>query len=304
MNLHLLSKFKSYSFLLLFNFTFVNTLICQKNILAEIDTSPSDSMDYYINSASVEYVKLIQFICKINGFPNYDIIPRIEKKIKAKAYIKKAENKLEKILEYNDLYLNTIRKNSRTNCGIIFILAHEIAHHTRGHTLESANKDTQHREELDADYYAGHTLGLMRAPRSEIETLDILLNEKEDSGHPSRDARQKEIWQGYNNAIKVSTPPLVTNKTGTISFYNNTGSMIRVTKIVNKKWLDTKNRIELPHAKSTMDYVMSIGFEDFYIEISVGKDKWGHKWKLQETIKYDIQKDIKETITIEKKKYP
>ena len=113
---------------------------------------------------------------------------------------------------YDKEFMNNISKDSN-NWGDLFILAHEVAHHINGHSLdmvlyaadavERISLSENREQELEADEFAGFIIGKLGGPIEEINKLISKFSNNSDDTyktHPSRNKRLKAAQNGYNNA--------------------------------------------------------------------------------------------------------
>ena len=84
------------------------------------------------------------------------------------------------------------------------ILAHDIGHHVKGHTLSAPPSLAASREwELEADEYSGfvmYKLGISLYQAQEAIRLTSTNKDDSYSTHPAKDKRLRAIAKGYNNA--------------------------------------------------------------------------------------------------------
>ncbi len=106
-------------------------------------------------------------------------------------------------IEYNPSVIAGIVDSARTDWSAVSILAHEIAHHLLGHTLEPGKRHPG--DELACDLYSGFILNAMGA------TLDESLSAMRVSGHaldtlrhPQKEARLDAIRQGWLDRERIA----------------------------------------------------------------------------------------------------
>lgn len=130
--------------------------------------------------------------------PNF--IVREDKEVKtAVAYIKDKQ----RVIAYNPAFISSILDSTGTDWSAVSILAHEIAHHLLGHTLDP--DAIRPGDELACDRYSGFILQRMGV------TLDDALASMEKAGdvhgterHPPRHARLAAITQGWLEADRLA----------------------------------------------------------------------------------------------------
>jgi len=98
--------------------------------------------------------------------------------------------------------------SSERQWDIVAVLAHEIAHHMLGHTLDLSND--RKRMELDADRFAGHTIGIMRGEQDDaMKAINQYINDQQQGPeYPSKTARKKAARDGWTRAISLALDPI------------------------------------------------------------------------------------------------
>lgn len=106
-----------------------------------------------------------------------------------------------RLIIFNKDLLRTVDRNSNTYWSSISILAHEIAHHFSGHTLQKSVNNIGN--ELEADKFSGYILYKLGAPKQQATVaIDLLGSETESITHPSKLKRKKAIEVGWEEAAK------------------------------------------------------------------------------------------------------
>lgn len=99
-------------------------------------------------------------------------------------------------IEYNPAVIAGIMDSSRTDWSAVSILAHEIAHHLLGHTLESGKRHPG--DELACDLYSGFILNAMGATLEEsLSAMRVSGHALDTLRHPQKEARLEAIRQGW-----------------------------------------------------------------------------------------------------------
>lgn len=110
----------------------------------------------------------------------------------------------ERLILLNPVFLRSIDKSTGTDWGSVSILAHEIAHHLAGHTLQSDG--SRPIKELEADRWSGFALAKLGATleqaTSAIKMLPEEQTEEQSRTHPRPSARLVAITNGWNNATE------------------------------------------------------------------------------------------------------
>ncbi len=116
------------------------------------------------------------------------------------AYIKNKK----RYVEYNPQFIASIADSSKTDWSAISILAHEIAHHLLGHTLDPGKVSPG--DELACDKYSGFILRSMGAslPQS-LAAMQIAGDPHGTKTHPPAAARLKAIEQGWRDPDRLAS---------------------------------------------------------------------------------------------------
>jgi len=116
----------------------------------------------------------------------------------AVAYIKGHE----RVIAYNPAFITTVLDSSKTNWAAISILAHEIAHHLLGHTLDPSA--LRPGDELACDRYSGFILFSMGATLEEsLAAIEVAGDPHGTWSHPPKHARCAAIEQGWEEAKRL-----------------------------------------------------------------------------------------------------
>lgn len=102
----------------------------------------------------------------------------------------------ERILLVNPAFLNSVNSRSGSRWARIAALAHEIAHHLLGHTL-NAGATSRHVIELEADYFAGSVLRRLGASLEETKAVGMLFQEEATPFFPARSDRIAAFARGW-----------------------------------------------------------------------------------------------------------
>lgn len=115
------------------------------------------------------------------------------------AYIKGKQ----RIIAYNPVFMARVMDSTCTNWSAISILAHELAHHLLGHTLDPAK--VKPGDELACDRYSGFILHAMGATLAEsLAAMDVAGNPHGTEDHPPKHARLAAIEQGWNDSRMIA----------------------------------------------------------------------------------------------------
>lgn len=117
----------------------------------------------------------------------------------AVAYIKGHD----RVIAYNPDFISTILDSSRTDLAAVSIMAHEIAHHLLGHTLEP--EAVRPGDELACDRYSGFILQRMGATlEGTLAAMKVAGDVHGTEKHPPRHARLQAIEQGWTEALRLA----------------------------------------------------------------------------------------------------
>tara|TARA_B100001250_G_scaffold404887_1_gene421500 strand:+ start:526 stop:1593 length:1068 start_codon:yes stop_codon:yes gene_type:complete len=191
---------------------------------------------------------------------------------------------------YDKEFMEAIARNSNSWSNLS-ILAHEVAHHINGHTLEASKSLYESRQlELEADEYSGFVMYKLGASLSEAqEAIRIYSTDKDDtySTHPSRDKRLKAIANGYNKA-RSQVSNNVSNNSAILSYRDysikvneyieagNNQMLVETLNLILKEYPNGKNNYVVLFNRGTMygmigdyenaskDYNSSIELAPFY----------------------------------------
>jgi TPR repeat protein/Zn-dependent peptidase ImmA (M78 family) len=101
---------------------------------------------------------------------------------------------------YDAAWLQSFNEGTLTDWSGKFVLAHEIGHHLNGHSLN--NGSSNHKFELEADYFAGRALANLGATLDETLAVTEEMSLKETYSHPGRvdrAAQAKAGWKSIKN---------------------------------------------------------------------------------------------------------
>lgn len=117
----------------------------------------------------------------------------------AVAYIKGRE----RVIAYNPSFISSMLDSARTDWAAVSVLAHEIAHHLLGHTLDP---EAMHPgDELSCDRYSGFILQRMGVSLEEsLAAIAVAGNVHGTRNHPPKHARSAAIQQGWEEALGMN----------------------------------------------------------------------------------------------------
>ena len=101
-----------------------------------------------------------------------------------------------RLILYNEVFMRRVRDQTRTDWSAISILAHEIAHHLQGHTLDRGG--SRPNLELEADKYSGFILQKMGSSLSDARAaMEAIAPVQGSNTHPGKSARLAAIANGW-----------------------------------------------------------------------------------------------------------
>lgn len=102
----------------------------------------------------------------------------------------------DRLILYNAVFMQEIRKKTKTYWSLVAVLAHELGHHVRFHTVMAGR---EHEFELEADYQAGHILRRMGATLEQAQELFRTFPKEPSKTHPGRDERLQAVTLGWTD---------------------------------------------------------------------------------------------------------
>jgi len=123
----------------------------------------------------------------------------------AEAFIEKnKDGKEERLIFYNAMFMQELRRETKDYWSMVAILAHEIGHHVRWHT-EIAGRN--HEFELEADYQAGFILRRMGATLEQAQAAFRTFPIEATATHPGRAQRLQMVTLGWTDGGARHSPP-------------------------------------------------------------------------------------------------
>ena len=121
---------------------------------------------------------------------------------------------------YDNKFLDKVERRASSGWTATSILAHEIAHHLNGHTLDFGGSRPE--KELEADEFSGFVLYKLGASLSEAQAaINSLQSDQGSSTHPPKSQRLTAIARGWrdaqNLAPKTATTTTTTQPSASIS---------------------------------------------------------------------------------------
>jgi TPR repeat protein len=123
----------------------------------------------------------------------------------------------ERYILYDSKFFDRIEEKANNRWAAISVLAHEIGHHLNGHSLN--DEGSNHKFELEADYFSGLALAKMGATKAEAQSAIMTLTyEKATSTHPAKIDRLTSIENGWNKAKGITTKKTVKEENEDMAF--------------------------------------------------------------------------------------
>ena len=145
--------------------------------------------------------RVVAEIMKFTGLPqNFEVMPHNEVP-NAAAVILVGDDKLpHRVIAYNEKFMAEVQTATQNNdWGPVSIMAHEVAHHLSGHTIQPGG--SQPPTELEADKFSGYVLYKMGAALVDAQkALNALVPETDGPTHPGRARRVQAVAEGWEQA--------------------------------------------------------------------------------------------------------
>lgn len=161
--------------------------------------SDNGSNEVESNEPDAETVAMIGRIVKVAGVQQ-NFVVQAYARFNAEAQIVDEGDQPRRYIFYNRRFLDSIRESGGSEWADIGIMAHEVAHHLNGHTIEHSFSTRE--LELAADKSAGFWMGRMGATLAEAQSgfsgfPDIV---PPNSSHPRRKDRLEAVKAGWDES--------------------------------------------------------------------------------------------------------
>jgi tetratricopeptide (TPR) repeat protein len=104
-----------------------------------------------------------------------------------------------RVLQFDRDFLEQYEKITADKWFVVGVVAHEIAHHLNGHSLDGVG--SRPNKEMEADEFAGFVMQKLGAPLSEAQNIFSFLNETEGPPtHPIKSKRFKAVKRGWEKS--------------------------------------------------------------------------------------------------------
>ena len=100
---------------------------------------------------------------------------------------------------YNPNFINALDRRTGNQWASISVLAHEVGHHLKGHTVSGQGSNPAN--ELEADEFSGYALRKMGASLADAQaTMKLIASENASATHPGKANRLAAIENGWESA--------------------------------------------------------------------------------------------------------
>ena len=105
---------------------------------------------------------------------------------------------------YNPNFINALDRRTGNKWASISVLAHEVGHHLKGHTV--SGQGSHPATELEADEFSGFALRKMGASLEDAQaTMKLIANQNATATHPGKSSRLSAIENGWASADQQMT---------------------------------------------------------------------------------------------------
>jgi hypothetical protein len=163
---------------------------------------------------SAAQARVIARILGYTGLPaNFQVMESPEVPNAAAVIVRGEDGQLERVIAYNESFMEEVSRSTRTAWAGTSILAHEIGHHLCGHTLLPGG--SQPPSELEADSFSGFVLEKMGATLEQAqEAMRALGSDAGSATHPPKAERLNAIATGFRQAKAIEPAPASDSGTG------------------------------------------------------------------------------------------
>ena len=151
--------------------------------------------------------KQILAVSGLAGMEDRIVIRASAETANAEAFIERTPDKEERLIFYNAEFMASVARKDKNYWSMVAILAHEVGHHIRFHTLIPGR---DHEFELEADYQAGFILRRMGATLEQAQAAFRTIGpEIATPSHPAGAQRVQAATLGWTDGVSVqaSSPP-------------------------------------------------------------------------------------------------
>ena len=182
----------------------------QGSMCSRIERPAEQSKEYASPKANSEFMRAIEEILRLAGLPQNFVVysapgsnNALAIAIANKQWTPDGQLEVRREIHFDPQFIaETREKCGGSKWAAISIAAHEVAHHLSNHMLQSGNR---HKDELEADEFAGHLMARMGATLEEALEPWNYDPKFASLTHPPRSKRLAAVEQGYR-AAKAQLP--------------------------------------------------------------------------------------------------
>ena len=147
--------------------------------------------------------RVVSEIMKYTGLPqNFDVLANAQVPNAAAVILVGDDQLPHRVIAYNQKFMSEVMTaTANDDWGPVSIMAHEVAHHLSGHTIQPGG--SQPPTELEADKFSGYVLYKMGAALADAQrALNALVPEADGPTHPGRARRVQAVAEGWEQACE------------------------------------------------------------------------------------------------------
>ena len=158
------------------------------------------------DSEAREILKQILAVSGLAGMDDRITLRASAETDNAEAFVEKASDKEERLIFYNAVFMQEIANKTKDYWSMVAILAHEVGHHIRLHTIIPGR---DHEFELEADYQAGFILRRMGATLEQTQAAFRTVGaDAATASHPPRAQRVQAATLGWTDGVSLQPRPV------------------------------------------------------------------------------------------------
>jgi tetratricopeptide (TPR) repeat protein len=169
-----------------------------------------------------------------------------------------------RVLQFDRDFLEQYEKITNDKWFVVGVVAHEIAHHLNGHSLDGVG--SRPNKELEADEFAGFVMQKLGATLSDAQNIFSFLNETEGAPtHPIKAKRYKAIKRGWEKSAGTYASWSDDNEVGNFALFETLLKVMRSkrTKENSRVMIDVCNSLE----KIAPDNMESLSAKGYYYSV-------------------------------------
>jgi len=147
--------------------------------------------------------RVVSEIMKYTGLPqNFDVLANAQVPNAAAVILVGDDQLPHRVIAYNEKFMaDVLTATANDDWGPVSIMAHEVAHHLSGHTIQPGG--SQPPTELEADKFSGYVLYKMGAALADAQrALNALVPVADGPTHPGRARRVQAVAEGWEQACE------------------------------------------------------------------------------------------------------